>query len=117
MGLRNVQADLVLASAARTTSGNSGPIANPGVAAVVLVMVHCTAASGDTPTLDVSLEESADNSNWTAVANSGATQLTAAGNRVATARVSKNYVRVAYTIAGVADPSFTFSATVMVAPN
>lgn len=116
MGFRNVQADLVLASAARTASGTSGPIANPGVAADVLLMVHCSAASGTTPTLDVSLEESADNSNWTAITASAATQLTAAGNRVASARVTKNYVRVAYTIGGTT-PSFTFSATAMVAPN
>ncbi len=116
MGFRNVQADVALASAARTASGTSGPITTPGAAADVVLMVHCTAASGDTPTLDVSLEESADNSNWTAVTASGATQLTAAGNRVAAARVSKNYVRVAYTIAGTT-PSFTFSVTAMVAPN
>lgn len=116
MGMRNVQADVVLASAARTASGTSGPITTPGTAADVLLMVHCTAAAGDTPTLDVSLEESADNSNWTAVGSSGATQLTAAGNRVASARVAKNYVRVAYTIGGTT-PSFTFSVTAMVAPN
>ncbi len=116
MSLRPVLADVALASAARTASGASGPVANVGAAADVLLMVHCTAASGTTPTLDVSLEESANNADWTAVANSGATQLTAAGNRVASARVTKNYVRVAYAIGGTT-PSFTFSATVMVAPE
>lgn len=117
MGLRNVQGDVALPSAARTASGASGPIANAGVAADVLLMVHCTAASGTNPTLDVSLEESADNSSWTAIANSGATQLTAAGNRVASARVTKRYVRVAHAIGGTDTPTFTFSATVLIVPE
>lgn len=111
MGLKPVLADVALSSAARTSTTQSGPVANAGMASQVVLTVHCTAASGTTPTLDVSLEESADGSTWTAVANSGATQLTAAGNRVATAAVTKNFVRVAAAIGGTT-PSFTFSATV-----
>lgn len=115
MSLVGAQAELALASAARTASGNSGPIAAAGKIAEILLMVHCTAASGTTPTLDVSLEQSADGSSWSAITGSSATQLTAAGNRVIAARATANYVRVVYTIGGTT-PSFTFSATALVAP-
>lgn len=114
MGLRNAMGDLALSSAARGSGTHtSGPVTNAGVAADVVVLVHCTAASGTGPTLDVSLEESADGSTWTAVTGSAATQLTAAGNRTSTARVSKNYVRVTSTVAGTT-PSFTYSVAVLV---
>ncbi|MCX4752897.1 hypothetical protein [Kitasatospora purpeofusca] len=116
MAPRPVLADLALAPAARTASASSGPIAAAGQATTVLLGVHCTAASGTTPTLDVALEESADGASWTAVTGSAAAQLTAAGNRVAFAAVTKNYVRVAATIGGTT-PSFTFSAAVHVLPN
>jgi hypothetical protein len=114
MGLRPVFADVALTSAARTASAASGPVAVSGATADALVTVHCTAASGTSPTLDVALEESADGASWSAVPNSGTTQLTAAGNRVAGAKVTKNFVRVAATIGGTT-PSFTFSATVWIA--
>ncbi|WP_327679491.1 hypothetical protein [Kitasatospora sp. NBC_00458] len=116
MALRPVLADLALAPAARTASVTSGPVAAAGQATTVLLGVHCTTATGTTPTLDVALEESADGSSWTAVTGSGAAQLTAAGTRTAFATVTKNYVRVAAVIAGTT-PSFTFSAAVYVLPN
>lgn len=113
MGVRPVLGDTALASAARGSGTyTAGPIANAGMATVVLLMVHCTAASGTSPTLNCSLEESADAATWTAVANSSTTQLTAAGNAVATAAVTKNFVRVTATVAGTT-PSFTFSASVL----
>ncbi|MGW1595252.1 hypothetical protein [Streptomyces sp. NPDC002343] len=117
MGLRNVQADVALASAARSAGTfTSGPVAAAGGAADVLLTVHCTAASGTTPTLDASLEESADGSSWTAVPGSAITQLTATGNRVAYAAVTKNYVRVTSTVAGTT-PSVTYRAAVWLRPE
>lgn len=108
MALRPVQAEVALPSAARGAGTyTSGPLAAAGVAADVLLAVHCTAASGTGPTLDVSLEESADGTTWTAVPGSGITQLTAAGNRVAAAAITKNYVRVTSAVAGTT-PSFTY---------
>lgn len=111
MGLRLLQGDAALASAARGSGTvQSGPIAAGGVAGDVLLAVHCTAASGTTPTLNVSLEESADGaSGWTAVTGGSVTQLTAAGNAMAYASPSKSYVRVTATVAGTT-PSFTFKA-------
>lgn len=107
MSLRPVLGDWVLPTAARGAGTyTSGPLANAGQASDVLMSVHCTASSG-TPTLDVSLEESADGTTWTAIPGSAITQLTAAGNRVAAAAVSKNFVRATSTVAGTT-PSMTY---------
>lgn len=109
--------DLALPMAARGAGTyTSGPVAPAGVAADVQVLVHVTAASGTTPTLNASLEESDDGSSWSAITGSAIPQLTAAGNVSANARVSKNYVRVTSTVAGTT-PSFTYRATVLVIPE
>lgn len=112
MGLTPVHGKPVLPSAARGTGTfTSGPAANAGQATDVLLAVHCTAASGTGPTLDASLEESADGAAWTAVPGSSITQLTAAGNRLAAATITKNYVRVTSAVGGTT-PSFTYSASI-----
>lgn len=116
MGLRPVLADVALPSAARGAGTfTSGPVANAGQATDVLLSVHATTSSG-TPTLDASLEESADGTSWTAVPGSSITQLTAAGNRVAAANISKNFVRVTSTVAGTT-PSVTYRVVLMIVPN
>ncbi len=111
-GLRLLLGDVALPSAARGSGTvQSGPVATSGVAGDVLLAVHCTAASGTSPTLNVSLEESADGaSGWTAVTGSSIAQMTAAGNAMAYASPSKSFVRVTATVAGTT-PSFTFKAT------
>lgn len=115
MGLRPLLGDVALPSAARGAGTfTSGPVANAGVATDVLMLVHVSATSG-TPTLNASLEESADGSSWTAVPGSSIAQLTAAGNAVAAAAVTKNFVRVTSTVAGTT-PSVTFRATLLVVP-
>ncbi|KOG73548.1 hypothetical protein ADK77_08450 [Streptomyces antibioticus] len=117
MGLRNVQADVALPSAARGAGTFvSGPVTAAGGAADVLLSVHCTAAAGTTPTLDASLEESADGNSWTAIPGSAIGQLTTVGNRVAYAAVTKNYVRVTSTVAGTT-PSVTYRAAVWIRPE
>ncbi|MFF0295554.1 hypothetical protein ACFYST_06085 [Kitasatospora sp. NPDC004614] len=117
MSVRPVLGEVALPSAARGSGTvTAGPVAAAGQATVALLAVHCTAASGTTPTLDVSLEESADGSSWSAITGSAVTQITAAGNRLATALVTKNYVRVTGTVAGTT-PSFTYSASLLFLPN
>lgn len=114
MSLSPVLGDVALTPAARGTGTHlSGPISAPGVAQDVVLLVHCTAASGTTPTLNVSLEESNDSSSWSAVSNSGVTQLTAAGNAMSNAVLTKQYARVTATVGGTT-PSFTFRATVLI---
>ena len=117
MGLRLAAGDEALPSAARGAGTHvSGPVAPAGVATDVLLLVHVSATSG-TPTLNASLEESADGSSgWTAVPGSSITQLTAAGNATANAAVTKNFVRVTSTVAGTT-PSVTYRATVLVVPT
>jgi hypothetical protein len=116
MGLRPLLGDVALPSAARGAGTyTSGPVANAGMATDVLLTVHATASSG-TPTLDVSLEESADGTTWTAITGSAITQLTAAGNKVAAANISKNLVRVTSTVGGTT-PSVTYRAVLMILPN
>lgn len=108
MSNRAVLGDVVLPLAARGAGTfTSGPVANAGQAQDVFLHVYCSAASGTTPTLNVSLEESNDGSSWTAITGSAAAQLTAAGNTGGNATPSKQYVRATSTVAGTT-PSFTY---------
>jgi len=116
MGLRNVMGDLALVGTAAAAGASSGPVANAGLAADVVLLVHCTAATGTTPTLNVSLEESSDGSAWTAVPGSATPQLTAAGNAMSNARLTKSFVRVTSTIGGTT-PAVTYRAAVLVVPE
>lgn len=108
---------MALPSAARGAGTYiSGPLAAAGTASDVLMSVHCTVASGTGPTLNCSLEESADGSTWTAVTGSSTAQLAAAGNAVAAAAVTKNYVRVTSTVGGTT-PSFTYRVALWIRPE
>jgi hypothetical protein len=114
-GLDNALGDLALSlTAAGAGTTNSGSIAPGGRSGAVFVGVHCTAITGTTPTLDVSLEESTTGeSAWTAVAGSAVTQVTAAGHRVAFAVPTKNFVRVVATVGGTT-PAVTARVAVLV---
>lgn len=117
MGLRNVQGDVVLTGTAAAAGASSGPIANAGVISDILVMVHVTAVTGTTPTLAVAIEQSDDNSSYTAVTGGAtAANVTAAGNVSINARVTKAYVRVTTTIGGTT-PAFTYRVAAMVFPE
>lgn len=116
MGLRPLLGDVALPSSARAAGTfTSGPVTNSGAASDVVLLVHVSATSG-TPTLNCSLEESADGSSWTAIPGSSTAQLTAAGNALAGGAVTKNFVRVTATVAGTT-PSVTFKATLLVLPS
>ena len=106
---------LVLAAAARRTSTLTGTgidvLAYEGVALVVL---NASAGTGTTPTLDVKLQHSDDNSTYADVTGGAFTQVTdvagSAGVQVKKINVSdlKRYVRAIGTIAGTT-PSFDFA--------
>lgn len=113
MGLSPAFGDLALPSAARAAGTYvSGPLANAGQAGGVLIGVHATASSG-TPTLNCSLEESADGATWTALTGSSTAQLAGAGNAVAFAVPAKNFVRVTSVVAGTT-PNVTYSISVQI---
>lgn len=76
--------------------------------------LHVTAKSGTTPTLDVKLQDSADNSTFADVTGGAFTQRTAAGSQIlysASGATLRRYVRLVYTVAGTS-PSFTVAAAV-----
>ena len=95
-----------VASAARTTSGNSGALTGFGDWSRFRAQLNVTAASGTSPTLDVVVEDSFDGTTWNTVATF--TQKTAAGVQVVD--VSGQFteqLRVRWTVGGTT-PSFTF---------
>lgn len=102
---------VIAASAARTTTGNSG--AQLAEKALFLnLLVEVTASSGTTPTLDFTVEWSMDGTNFgVGQAADSFTQITAATVRVAKQfAVKAPFYRLVWTIAGTT-PSFTFQAT------
>lgn len=116
MSLAPVLGDVALPVAARGSGTfTSGPVANAGLSGHVVGFVHCTAATGTSPTLDVSLEESDDGESWSAVTGSAAPQLTAEGHRVIGASASKKLIRVTSTVGGTT-PSVTYSVAVLALP-
>lgn len=95
-----------VASAARTTSGNSGVISVP-TGGSIAGLIAVSAASGTTPTLDVTLEESYDNgTTWQTVW--AAPRLTGTGNVPIPPMLVAGVRRWAWAIAGTT-PSFTFA--------
>lgn len=107
----------LLASAARTASGDSGVIEGFGDVSAMRAQLAVTAASGTTPTLVVVIEDTLDGTNWNTIATFA--QKTAAGAEVVNAYSEKaesatfaplfaRRWRVRWTIGGTT-PSFTFS--------
>lgn len=101
--------DAAVASAARTTTG-TGAAFNVAEADSFEATLTVTAASGTTPTLDVSLETSIDGGEtWDTVGAFG--QLKAAGSDGHVFGPLGNLARWKWTIGG-GTPSFTFSVAV-----
>lgn len=96
-----------VASAARTTSSNSGPQAGYGPATSLRAQLNVTAASGTTPTLDVLIEDTLDDTTWNTIGTF--TQVTAAARQVINITTPfSDTLRVRWTVAGTT-PSFTFA--------
>ena len=113
-GLQMARGDVVLTLTAAAATVDSGPVSAPADGGPIIVAAHVTAATGTTPTLDVTLEQSANGtSGWATVTGSALTQITAAGNRIGFAAPTQPYVRVKATIGGTT-PAFTGSVAVVV---
>jgi hypothetical protein len=92
-----------------TASDNSNSRDYAGSTAGATAILRVTAASGTTPTLDVALQESNDDSAWTNLATF--TQVTAGSvAQIIKATSASRYRRFNWTIAGVG-ADFTFMAT------
>jgi hypothetical protein len=102
--------DTIVASAARTTSGDSGVLAGWGVPKTLRAQLNVTAASGTGPTLDVVLEDTLDGTNWNVVGTFA--QKVGPGREVINVTSPfSDRLRARWTVAGTA-PSFTFSVLV-----
>ena len=109
--------NVVAASAARTTTGSSGPMAvvhsahQEGDAFLTLGLVT-TAVSGTTPSMTLSVEWSFDGGITWCLGDppDTFTAQTAAGNLTKRFQCKGNVYRVTWTISGTT-PSFTFSVT------
>ena len=99
------------ALAARTATGNSASLDNSASSAAGAgLYLQVTAASGSSPTLDIVVQHSADDSTFTTLATF--TQATAIGAERKTASGTVNrYLRVAATVGG-SSPSFTYTVAV-----
>lgn len=106
-GARGATEDEVLvASAARTASGQTGTVEGFDDVKSLRAQLNVSAVSGTTPTLDVVIEDTLDGSNWNAVGTF--TQRTAVGRQVIDVATLGRRLRVRWTIGGTT-PSFTFS--------
>ncbi len=101
-GLTTARGDSALVLTAQGAGTvTSGPIDQSGAAGFVVLLVHCTAATGTSPTLNVTLEQSATGtSGWAAITGGAVAQLSGAGNALAFAAASQPFVRVSATVAG-----------------
>lgn len=103
--------DVVVASAARTVSGNSGIIGRSyGPSVTLRCQLEVTAASGTTPTLDVVIEDTLDGTNFNTVGTFA--QKTATSREVINITSPfADRLRVRWTIGGTT-PSFTFNVVI-----
>ena len=100
-------------TAARTATGQTSGIDLRVYDGDVVFVLDSAAGAGTSPTLDVTIEDSADNSSFAAIASGAVafTQVTGSASAQTLevdANGCKRYVRVKYTIGG-SSPSFTFS--------
>ena len=105
-----MSANTLVASAARTATGNSGAIAVGSGAANLELELEVTAVSGTSPTLVLSVQWSDDGTNFGN--NDGSTvafaAVTATGNVTKSIPVRAPYMQLVWTITGTT-PSFTFT--------
>lgn len=100
---------IVVASAARTATGNSGAL-QCGSTPIVSLLVATTSVSGTTPSMTLSVEWSPDGgTTWCAADTADSfTAITTTTNLVKRFAAKSNVYRIVWTITGTT-PSFTFS--------
>ena len=98
-------------TAARTATGQTSGIDLKDYDGDVVFLLDSAAGTGTSPTLDVTIEDSADDSSFAAITDAAFTQVTgtaSAQKLVVNKDSARRYVRVKYTLGGTT-PSFTFS--------
>lgn len=108
---RFAKAMTLLSSAARTSSSYSD-YKDLGSYNEMIMILDVTAASGTDPTLDITLQFSADAQNWYDDPEIYFSQIYGVTSKIARATNFGKYVRWKYTIGGT-DASFTFSLNII----
>jgi len=109
--LARVTDAVLFAPAARTTTANGTGVDVTDYEGVATVLLTSAAGTGTTPTLDVKLADSADNSTWADIPGATFAQVTTAASEQLLAfdvQAARKFVRAQCTIAGTT-PSFTFA--------
>lgn len=106
----------LLAPLARTSTTNGSGVDLTGYQGLAAVYLHNNTTSGTTPTLDVKIQDSADNSTFADVTGYTFTQVTAALTNPAgltiDTRKCRQYIRAVATIGGTT-PSFLCAVTLL----
>lgn len=107
--LTHVQSlDVTLAASAARTADGAGAAFEVGPYTTARLALVCSARSGTTPTLDVTVETSFDGITWRA--HGTFAQITATGTTRKSFGGLDRYVRVSWVVGGTT-PSFTFSVS------
>jgi hypothetical protein len=102
-----------LTPAARTSTGTGTGIDMADTGPELYAILENGTTSGTSPTLDVKIQESDDNSTYSDITGAAFTQLTAAGGeRILVRNRTKRYVRALGTIGGSSTPTFTYSVLI-----
>lgn len=104
--------DTLVEPLARTASGDTGAIGGFGHASRLRVQLSVTAVSGNSPTLDVYLEDTVDGANWNLIGSTTPTFTRATGTTRQVVDVTTLFadrIRVRWAVGGTATPTFDFS--------
>jgi hypothetical protein len=100
--------ETIVASAARTATGNSGPLSGYNGHQQAVIQINVTALAGTTPTLIVSVDDSVDGTNFNSILATAS--ITAVGITVLRIPITTSFsdlLRISWTVGGTT-PSFTF---------
>jgi hypothetical protein len=81
-----------------------------------VAILDCKAGSGTTPTMDVKLQDSADNSSWADISGATFTQVTSTASQQKLTINTNNvrrYVRAVGTIGGTSTPTFIYAVSML----
>lgn len=114
---QSLRADEALRPEAKTATGNGLTVTKSQDAEEALVVLQIGAVTGTTPTLDVKMQDSPDNSVWTDITGATMAQKTAShANKIYVGRVNwkhkAKHLRAVFTIGGTT-PSFTVAAAII----
>tara|TARA_Y100001938_G_scaffold137686_1_gene202224 strand:+ start:471 stop:851 length:381 start_codon:yes stop_codon:yes gene_type:complete len=118
MGLNRINLERLellsgLGTSTKTATGNGTGIDLQGYEGDILFVLDSSAGGGSSPTLDVTIEDSDDNSTFGSLSGAAFTQVTGSASTQKlsiSADECKRYVRVKFTIGG-SSPTFDLSVT------